>query len=172
MSSGAELAVGSAASNDLVLTDPTVSRHHFVLQIGPDGVVLRDLDSTNGTTLAGYRVGSAHLKPGAILGLGLTTLRLDELAEEVREPLSEFEQFGRAIGRSVAMRRLFAMLQRIAAADTTVLIEGETGTGKGIVAEAIHGASARAAGPFVVVDCASIPPSLIEAELFGHPRGA
>ncbi|HEX3761818.1 MAG TPA: sigma 54-dependent Fis family transcriptional regulator [Kofleriaceae bacterium] len=172
MSSGAELSVGSAASNDLVLTDPTVSRHHFVLQVGPDGVVLRDLDSTNGTTLAGYRVGSAHLRPGAIIGLGLTTLRLDELAEEVREPLSEFEQFGRAIGRSVPMRRLFAALQRIAAADSTVLIEGETGTGKGIVAEAIHSAGTRAGGPFVVVDCASIPPSLIEAELFGHTRGA
>jgi transcriptional regulator with GAF, ATPase, and Fis domain len=172
VSAGPELAVGSAASNDLVLSDPTVSRHHFVLQVGPDGVVLRDLDSTNGTTLAGYRVGSAHLRPGAILGLGLTTLRLDQLAEEVREPLSEFEQFGRAIGRSVAMRRLFAALQRIAAADSTVLIEGETGTGKGIVAEAIHGASARAGGPLVVVDCASIPPSLIEAELFGHTRGA
>jgi DNA-binding NtrC family response regulator len=172
IASGPELAVGSAASNDLVLTDPTVSRHHFVIQIGPDGVVLRDLDSTNGTTLAGYRVGSAHLRSGAILGLGLTTLRLDELAEEVREPLSEFEQFGRAIGKSVGMRRLFAVLQRIAGADSTVLIEGETGTGKGIVAEAIHGASARSTGPFVVVDCASIPPSLIEAELFGHTRGA
>jgi two-component system response regulator GlrR len=170
--SSAELSVGSAASNDLVLSDPTVSRHHFVLQVSPDGVILRDLDSTNGTTLAGYRVGSAHLKPGAILGLGLTTLRLDELAEEVREPLSEFQQFGRAIGRSVGMRRLFAGLSRIAAADSTVLIEGETGTGKGVIAEAIHASSARATGPFVVVDCASIPPSLIEAELFGHTRGA
>jgi pSer/pThr/pTyr-binding forkhead associated (FHA) protein len=77
-SSGAELSVGSAASNDLVLSDPTVSRHHFVLQVGPDGVVLRDLDSTNGTTLAGYRVGLAYVKPGAIISLGLTTLRLDE----------------------------------------------------------------------------------------------
>jgi len=170
--SGADLAVGSAPSNDLVLADPTVSRHHFVLHVGPDGVVLRDLDSTNGTTLAGYRVGSAHLKPGALIGLGLTTLRLDELGGEIREPLSDVDQFGRAIGKSVAMRRLFAMLGRIAAADSTVLIEGETGTGKGVIAEAIHGASARAAGSLVVVDCASIPPSLIEAELFGHTRGA
>ena len=172
LSSGPELAVGSAASNDLVLTDPTVSRHHFVLQVGPDGVIMRDLDSTNGTTLAGYRVGTAHLKPGAIVGLGLTTLRLDDLAEEIREPLSELAQFGRAIGSSIGMRRLFAALPRIAASDSTVLIEGETGTGKGVLAEAIHGASARAGGPFVVVDCASIPPSLIEAELFGHTRGA
>jgi two-component system response regulator GlrR len=171
-SSGAELSVGSEASNDLVLTDPTVSRHHFVLQVHPDGVLLRDLDSTNGTTVAGYRVGSAYLKPGALIGLGLTTLRFDHLAEEVREPLSDQEQFGRAIGRSVAMRRLFAVLPRIAATDSTVLIEGETGTGKGIIAEAIHGASQRAGEPFVVLDCASIPPSLIEAELFGHTKGA
>jgi transcriptional regulator with GAF, ATPase, and Fis domain len=172
LSSGAELAVGSAASNDLVLTDPTVSRHHFVLAVGPDSVILRDLDSTNGTALAGYRVGTAHLKPGAQVVIGLTTLRLDDVAEELREPLSEQDRFGRALGKSIAMRRLFAMLPRIAAADATVLIEGETGTGKGVLAEAIHSASPRSAGPFVVVDCASIPPSLIEAELFGHTRGA
>jgi DNA-binding NtrC family response regulator len=172
LSSGAELAVGSEASNDLVLTDPTVSRHHFVLQVQPEGILLRDLDSTNGTTVAGFRVGSAYLKPGALIGLGMTTLRFEDLAEEVREPLSELEQFGRAIGRSVNMRRLFAVLPRVAAADSTVLIEGETGTGKGIIAEAIHGASQRAGEPFIVVDCASIPPSLIEAELFGHTKGA
>jgi DNA-binding NtrC family response regulator len=170
--SGAEVSVGSAPSNTLVLTDPTVSRHHFVLQIGPDGVVVRDLDSTNGTAVAGYRVGSAYLKPGATITVGLTTLRFDELADEIREPLSEVDYFGRAIGRSVAMRRLFSVLPRIAAADTTVLIEGETGTGKGVLAEAIHSASPRAPGPFVVVDCASIPPSLIESELFGHAKGS
>src|SRR5262249_27245643 len=77
-SAGRELSVGSEASNDLVLGDATVSRHHFVLQVQPDGVLLRDLDSTNGTTVAGYRVGSAYLKPGAVIGLGLTTLRFDD----------------------------------------------------------------------------------------------
>jgi DNA-binding NtrC family response regulator len=172
VSSGAELSVGSEASNDLVLTDPTVSRHHFVLHVQPDGVVLRDLDSTNGTTVAGYRVGSAYLKAGAMIGLGLTTVRFDDLGEEIREPLSELDQFGRALGRSVSMRRLFAVLPRIAASDSTVLIEGETGTGKGVIAEAIHAASARSTAPFIVIDCASIPPSLIESELFGHAKGA
>src|SRR5512133_1404308 len=96
--SAAEVSVGSAESNALVLTDPTVSRHHFVLQVGPDGIVLRDLDSTNGTTVGGYRVGSAYMKPGAIIGLGMTTLRFDELGEEIREPLSEADHFGRALG--------------------------------------------------------------------------
>jgi DNA-binding NtrC family response regulator len=170
--SGGEVSVGSAENNALVLTDPTVSRYHFVLQVGPDGVVLRDLDSTNGTTVGGYRVGSAYLKEGATIGLGMTTLRYDEVAGEIREPLSDAEAFGRAIGRSYAMRRLFSILPRIAASESTVLLEGDTGTGKGVIAEAIHGASNRAQGPFVVVDCGSIPPSLIESELFGHVRGA
>jgi DNA-binding NtrC family response regulator len=169
---GDELSIGSAASNGLVLTDPTVSRHHFVLRVDPEGVLLRDLDSTNGTTVAGYRVGSAYLKAGTSIGLGMTTLRYDELVEDFREPLSELEHFGRAIGRSVCMRRLFSMLPRVAAGDSTVLIEGETGTGKGVIAESIHSASRRANGPFAVVDCAAIPPSLIESELFGHTRGA
>ena len=170
--SGAEVSVGTGESTSLVLTDPTVSRYHFMLQVDPRGVQLRDLDSTNGTMLGGFRVGSAYLTNGAMISLGMTRLRYDELAETLDEPLSEQDYFGRALGRSVAMRRLFSVLPRIAAADSTVLIEGETGTGKGVLAEAIHAASARANKPFVVVDCGSIPPALIESELFGHERGA
>jgi DNA-binding NtrC family response regulator len=171
-SSAADVSVGTAESNQLVLTDPTVSRYHFVLHVDPQGVQLRDLGSTNGTTLGTYRVGSAYLKSGAVLTVGMTRIRYDELAEQLDEPLSDEEFFGRALGRSVAMRRLFSVLPRIAAADSTVLIEGETGTGKGVLAEAIHTASARKDKPFVVVDCGSIPPSLIESELFGHEKGA
>ena len=171
-SSAAEVTVGSAESNTLVLTDPTVSRHHFVLQVGPEGIVLRDLDSTNGTTVGGFRVGSAWLKPGAIITLGMTTLRFEELGDEIREPLAETDHFGRVLGKSYAMRRLFSVLPRVAVSDSTVLLEGDTGTGKGALAEALHAASGRAQGPFVVVDCGSIPPSLIESELFGHVRGA
>jgi transcriptional regulator with GAF, ATPase, and Fis domain len=171
-SSAAEISVGTAESNTLVLTDPTVSGHHFVLQVSPQGVLLRDLDSTNGTMIGTLRVGTAYLAAGAIISLGMTRIRYDELAEQLDEPLSEDDYFGRAIGRSVAMRRLFSLLPRVAASDSTVLIEGETGTGKGMLAEAIHAASARALKPFVVVDCGSIPPTLIESELFGHERGA
>jgi DNA-binding NtrC family response regulator len=143
-----------------------------VLQVSPQGVLLRDLDSTNGTTVAGFRVGTAYLQSGAVIAIGMTKLRYDELGEQLDEPLSDDDAFGRAIGRSVAMRRLFQILPRIAGSESTVLIEGETGTGKGVIAEAIHTASPRTTGPFVVVDCGSIPPSLIESELFGHEKGS
>ncbi len=167
-----EVSVGTAESNVLRLTDPTVSRYHFVLQVSPQGVLLRDLGSTNGTQLGSFRVESAYLTNGAVISLGMTKLRYDEMVEQLNEPLSDDDFFGRAFGRSVAMRRIFSLLPRIAATDSTVLIEGETGTGKGVLAEAIHTASPRAAKPLVVVDCGSIPPSLIESELFGHERGA
>ena len=169
---GAELAIGTAPGNHLVLTDPTVSRHHGVIEATPQGFLLRDLDSTNGCTLAGYRVGWAYLKPGAVVGVGMTLLRFDSLEEQIGEPVSADDRFGRAAGKSLAMRRIFALLPRISASDSTVLLEGETGTGKGLLAEAIHQASPRARGPFVTIDCGSIPPTLIESELFGHARGA
>jgi two-component system, NtrC family, response regulator GlrR len=170
--SAAEVSVGTAESNVLVLTDPTVSRYHFVLQVNPQGVLLRDLGSTNGTQLGGFRVGTAYLTHGAIISLGMTKLRYEQMSEQLDEPLSTDDFFGRALGRSVAMRRIFSLLPRIAATDSTVLIEGETGTGKGVLAEAIHAGGPRAAKPLVVVDCGSIPPSLIESELFGHEKGA
>jgi DNA-binding NtrC family response regulator len=170
--SAAEVSVGTAESNTLVLTDPTVSRCHFDLQVSPQGVLLRDLGSTNGTTLGSFRVGTAYLTSGAVISLGMTKLRYEQMTEQLDEPLSDDDFFGRALGRSVAMRRIFSLLPRIAATDSTVLIEGETGTGKGVLVEAIHAASPRAAKPLVVVDCGSIPPSLIESELFGHEKGA
>jgi DNA-binding NtrC family response regulator len=169
---GAELAVGTARANHLVLTDPAVSRHHFVLAVTPLGVHLRDLGSTNGTFLAGHRLEAAYVKSGSVIVVGVSTLRFDSLEEEIREPLSAEDRVGAAIGSSVAMRRLFAVLPRLAASDVTILIEGETGTGKGLIAEALHEASGRAAGPFVVVDLGAIAPSLIESELFGHEKGA
>jgi DNA-binding NtrC family response regulator len=172
VATGAEMTVGTASGNDLVVTDPTVSRHHGLIEATPQGFLLRDLDSTNGCTLAGYKVGWAYLKSGAVIGMGATLFRFDALEEELREPLSEEDRFGRLVGSSLAMRRIFAVLPRIAASDSTVLIEGETGTGKGLLAEDLHGASPRAGGPFVVIDCGAIPPNLIESELFGHARGA
>ena len=170
--SAAEVSVGTAPSNTLVLVDPTVSRCHFVLQVNPQGVVLRDLGSTNGTQLGSFRVDSAYLAHGAVISLGMTRIRYEQMTEQLDEPLSNEDFYGRALGRSVAMRRIFSVLPRIAQTDSTVLIEGETGTGKGVLAEAIHAGSARAGKPMVVVDCGSIPPSLIESELFGHEKGA
>jgi DNA-binding NtrC family response regulator len=167
-----ELSCGTAEGNDLVLRDPTVSRHHFVITATPRGVHLRDLDSTNGVMVGGCRVDSAWLDAGAVLRVGITTLRFEHGDAEVEEPLSAEDRFGGVLGRSVAMRRAFEILPKIAASNATVLLEGETGTGKTLLAEAIHQASPRAGGPFVVVDCGAIPPNLIESELFGHERGA
>jgi DNA-binding NtrC family response regulator len=169
---GAELAIGTAPANTMVLNDPAVSRHHVAIAPTPRGHLIRDLGSTNGTTVNGVVVERAYLTPGAVIALGRSRLRFDALGGEDREALSTDPRWGRALGTSEAMRRLFAVLPRLAESDSTILLEGETGTGKGLLAEAIHEASARATGPFVVLDCGSIPPSLIESELFGHEKGA
>ena len=171
-SRGVELTVGSAQGNDLRLSDPAVSRHHCVLAVTTHGVELRDLESTNGTTLAGFRVNSAFVGNGALIGVGETTLRVDLLADRLSASISPEDRFGPVLGRSLAMRRLFAIAAQVAPSEATILIEGETGTGKGLMAEAIHAASRRAEGPFVTVDCASLPAQLIESELFGHEAGS
>jgi two-component system response regulator GlrR len=172
VSDAAELVIGTAPGTQLTLGDPSVSRHHCVITVTPKGFLLRDLGSTNGTTLAGFRIESAYLKNGVTIGAGRTSLRFDTLAEQVHEPLSDEDRYGRVLGESAAMRRIFGVLPKIAASDSTVLLDGETGTGKGLLAEAIHQRGPRAGAPFVVVDCSSIPPNLIEAELFGHAKGA
>jgi DNA-binding NtrC family response regulator len=172
ISDGEELTIGTSSANHLVLTDRAVSRHHAVISASDEGFLLRDLGSKNGTILAGARILGAYLGPGALLTVGESTLRFEPLSDEIVEPLSGSERFERMLGQSTAMRRLFAALPRIAASDSTVLIEGETGTGKGLLAEMIHRQSPRQDGPLVVIDCSAIPPSLIEAELFGHAKGA
>jgi two-component system response regulator GlrR len=172
LSSSSEFSIGTAPGNDLVLKDETVSRHHCTISAGQVGFLVRDLDSTNGTLVGGMRVQAAYLKPGAILQLGESTVRFDSIDEEVAEPLSLENRFGRMLGASAAMRRIFAVLPRIAATDATVLLEGETGTGKGLLAEAIHELGPRKRGAFTVLDCSAIPPTLIESKLFGHERGA
>jgi transcriptional regulator with PAS, ATPase and Fis domain len=107
-----------------------------------------------------------------LLRVGVSALCFEQVEQIVTEPLSEDGQFGALLGCSVAMRRIFALLPRIAASDATVLLEGETGTGKGLLADTIHQASRRSDGPFQLLDCGVIPPTLIESELFGHERGA
>ncbi|HUQ05442.1 MAG TPA: sigma 54-interacting transcriptional regulator [Kofleriaceae bacterium] len=169
---GGEISVGTNPGNDLTLTDPSVSRHHCVIAVRARGYQLSDLGSTNGTHVAGIGIDRAYLKPGIIIDVGQTKLRFDVLDDRVSEPLASEERWGRALGRSSGMRRIFALLPRLAAADSTVLLEGETGTGKSLLADVIHDASPRRGAPFMVVDCGAIPPTLIESELFGHEKGA
>jgi len=165
--------IGSAAGNDLVLDDPRISRNHLEIDAMPNGLRVRDLGSKNGTFLQGSRVGAIDLPPaGAVLTLGDSELALRPDDEPDPVAISAREQCGRLIGRTEVMRALFGRIERVAHSDATVLIHGETGTGKELVAEALHELGPRAERPFVVVDCSAIPRDLIESELFGHVRGA
>ena len=164
--------IGSHALNNLVLDDPTVSRFHCEVRLGPEGARVRDLGSLNGTLVDGVPVGEAGLRGGSLLRLGNAVLRFDLGTGKNALVLSREARFGSLVGASVPMRATFALLEKAADSDATVLLEGETGTGKGQAAQALHAASARRAAPLRVVDCASIPASLMESELFGHERGA
>jgi two-component system, NtrC family, response regulator GlrR len=167
-----ELAIGTVDANDLVLTDTAVSRHHVSITSTARGHLVRDLGSTNGTIVNSVAVERAYLAPGAVIAIGNTRIKFEPVGGEETPALSTDNRWGRALGTSAAMRRIFAMLPRLAESDATVLIEGETGTGKTLLANAIHEASPRAAKPFIVVDCGAIPPNLIESELFGHEKGS
>ena len=164
--------VGTAAENDLVLTDNTVSRRHCAIEPTEGGFRLRDEGSTNGILLSGMRVFDAVLHAAAQIQLGETVLAVTPLEETVDRELAIADRFGDLLGRSARMRELFADLIRIAPSEVTLLVEGETGTGKELVAESVHRNSARANGPYVVFDCSAVMPTLAESELFGHERGA
>src|SRR3954468_24743365 len=170
---GRELRVGTEVENDFVLNDEAVSRVHCALEPTALGLRVRDEGSTNGVWFAGTRIFDALIASSSVvLKLGDTELSVVPLDVTVEREQLELDRFGQMIGRSQRIRELFADLQRIASVDVSVLIEGETGTGKELVAEAIHDHSARAGKPFVVFDCGAVAPNLAESELFGHVRGA
>jgi transcriptional regulator with GAF, ATPase, and Fis domain len=170
---GADLVrIGTAPDNDLVLTDATVSAHHAEVTADAHGYLLRDVGSTNGIQLGRCRLREGYLAGGLELQLGATSLqvRIDQGTLEV--PVSPSDHCGQLVGQSLRMRQLFAIIERVALVDATVLIEGETGTGKELVAEAIHLLSGRADAPFLVFDCGAAPAGILESELFGHAKGA
>ena len=169
---GGHFRIGTASDNDLILPDDTVSRHHCEIIRAPDGLHVRDLESTNGTKIDGTRIREAIVQPGNVLKVGNVEIAFRPASQKLDLLPSEKTNFGSAIGQSLAMRTIFGVLERIAPTEATVLLEGETGTGKDVLARAIAGASARASKPFLVVDCGAVTYSLIESELFGHERGA
>jgi len=166
------LRIGRGAPNDLPLQDDLASRLHAEVTVTADGIRLLDLGSRNGTFLGPHRVVDAFVAPGDKIRIGEATIALEPAKGSVSLALTEAEGLGRLLGGSVAMRRVIEVLERAAPTEATVLLTGETGTGKEEAARAIHGASPRAKGPFVVLDCGSIPGPLLAAELFGHERGA
>jgi transcriptional regulator with GAF, ATPase, and Fis domain len=169
---GTPIRIGTASDNDLVLTDDTVSRRHAELQPTPLGMRVRDVESTNGILMGGVRIKDAFVPGDFQIAVGETWLAVTWLAETVDREQTMSDRFGDVLGRSPRMRELFADLERIAPSDVTLLLEGETGTGKDLIAESLHAASQRRSGPFVVFDCGAVAPTMVESELFGHERGA
>ena len=164
--------VGKAPDNDLVLDDDTVSRHHCELERRETGVFVRDLGSTNATRVGRTAIQEAVVEAGATIKVGGVELGVRVEPRRALLLPSESTQFGEAIGHSIALRTIFGVLERIAPTDAAVLLLGETGTGKDVLARSIHQTSPRRAAPFVVVDCGAVSYSLIESELFGHERGS
>lgn len=165
------ITLGRSAVNDLVLTDTSVSGTHAEIVLGEAGVQFHDLDSTNGSYVGSLRIRSAWLEPGMVIKVGKTEIEL-LAADEVQVPISGQNHFGAMYGSSPAMREVFATLERVAPTEMSVLIGGETGSGKELVARALHDESHREKGPFIVLDCGALPRELAEAAILGHKKGA
>jgi DNA-binding NtrC family response regulator len=163
--------LGQSPACEVRVVDREVSRRHAALESAGERLRITDLGSTNGTLVDGVAIVEALLKGGETVRVGSTVLRVERGAMATAAPLSA-SSFGRLLGASPAMRRLYPLCQRLAASDVPVILEGETGTGKEVLAESLHAMGPRAKGPFVVFDCTAVPPNLVESELFGHERGA
>lgn len=164
--------IGKKEDNDLVLNDNAISRHHIEIQMSSDFFLLKDLNSTNGAYINDIKVKEAYLTPGDIIKIGNTELEFIAFDEKVSLEPSQKTEFGELVGKSRKMRQIFSLLEKISPSLATIIIEGETGTGKELVAKAIHASSHRKNKPFVVFDCSAVTPTLIESELFGHEKGA
>jgi DNA-binding NtrC family response regulator len=164
--------LGSSPSCHLRLTDRQVSRRHAAFDLAEQQLRITDLASTNGTLVNHVAIVEALLSGGELVRVGQTTLRVDLVTPAIPIQTSANARFGRLVGASLEMRRLYPLFERLATSSVPVVIEGETGTGKELLAESLHELGPRASGPFVVFDCTTATPTLLESELFGHERGA
>jgi DNA-binding NtrC family response regulator len=169
---GEPLTFGSGPHCSLVLTDRTVSRKHLEARLTGDEVLIVDCGSTNGTFIQGSRFEKIAIGFGAEVKLGRTVIKFLPDEETVEPEPSQHTALGSIVGADTKMRQMFTLLEDVAATTSTVLIEGETGTGKELIAEEVHNHSPRKGGPFVVFDCGSVPRELIESTLFGHVKGS
>ena len=165
-----ELLLGSAPGVDVRIRDATVSGEHCRVAHRGAMVEVQDLGSRNGVRVGGVRVQHARLYPGSCFEIGHTAVRVD--AAPVAHRAEEAAPLRQLVGGSSPMRQLAAVVRKLAPLRLPVLLRGETGTGKDLVARALHEEGSRAAGPFVVLNCAAIARELAESELFGHRRGA
>jgi len=163
---------GRSDVNDLVLSDGSVSTTHFELVLREGGVLLRDRGSTNGTWIDSVRIVEAWIDVGTVFSPGQRIEVELVTADQVDVPISASDRFEELHGASPSMREVFTILEQAANASLDVLLNGETGTGKELAARAVHSRSPRAAGPFVVLDCAALPRELAEATILGYKKGA
>jgi DNA-binding NtrC family response regulator len=163
--------LGSASSNDVVLTDSTVSRRHAEVRITNQGLLVRDLGSTNGTFCNDIRVVEAFLRPDMTCALGKTKVRVARQFEKRHYKIGQERRLGYLVGASAPMRELYGLLQAVAPSTTTVLINGESGSGKEVVARTLHDLAGRQ-GPLVVFDASVTDPEMVRNDLFGHVKGA
>jgi len=169
---GAEpVVIGRDPACQLSIEESGVSSMHAELIATPRGVRLRDLGSKNGTWVGDMRIQEAYLTSATSFWVAKSEIRFEPSRTE-KIDLPDIEHFGPLYGTSATMRDLFRRLQKGAPTELTVLVQGETGTGKELVAQAVHDNSPRKGKPFVIVDCGSIAPTLAEATLFGHEKGA
>ncbi len=164
--------VGTSPACMFRLVDPTVSRRHASFEVSAEGLRVSDLGSRNGTFVGGVRVVEAILRGGETVHVGATSVAITRAEPPTNHAADLPTRFGEIVGASLEMRKLFPLCERLAAAMVTVIVEGETGTGKEVLARALHEVGPRGNGPFVVFDCTAVPPNLVESELFGHERGA
>lgn len=165
------IVVGRGEAADIRLADPMISQFHVELQATANGIGVRDLGSRNGVFYSGAQMVRGTVPTGAMLSLGDSTLRVEHVLVAAKAPSTQ-TYFGHLVGRSASMRELYPILAKLANTDLSVLLEGDTGTGKGEVARALYENSARAGKPFVVLDSTLLPESLAPSLLFGHERGA
>ena len=164
------LVIGRDEGAQIRVSDPEVSAIHCELRAVNEGVLVKDLGSTNGTFVGALRIREAVITTASEVLVGQTRIAIEPTGKQ-RVDVGYSDRFGDLVGTSPKMRRVFGVLEKVANTALSILILGETGTGKEVVAKSVHGASDRKNGPFVVLDCGSIPSSLAESILFGHEKG-
>lgn len=158
--------LGAGREANVRITDPHVSRSHLKMVVSHEGVSVEDLGSSNGTWINGVSIRAVVVTSNTQVVIGRTPIRIEVIDDR------EVRSFGDAVGASAKIAEVFQHLAKLAPTDLTVSLIGETGTGKDVLARALHKASARSALPFAVFDCGAVAPNLIESELFGHVKGA
>jgi DNA-binding NtrC family response regulator len=171
------ITLGRSSRSDIQIADPSISRHHAVIELGPRPRI-RDAGSHNGIRVGTQRLAngaSAEILPGMAIELGRVVVVLHRgEAGVVATPASNATVPVPAdvVVEDEAMKDVYALLERVARSELSVLLLGETGVGKEVLAEHLHRCSPRARRPLVRLNCAALSPTLLESELFGHEKGA